>query len=153
MALSPFVSPLEAHLGYWLRFVSNHVSHAFSLKLRARDVTVAEWVVMRELFDPGGLSPSVLADRIGMTRGAVSKLAERLIAKGLIDRRSSRDDRRYQTLALTASGRALVPRLAALADRNDEEFFGALPPAVRRTIETALKDIVRRHDLKMVPVE
>lgn len=24
------VSPLEAHLGDWLRFVSNHGSHAFS---------------------------------------------------------------------------------------------------------------------------
>lgn len=153
MPRSPVISPLEAHLGYWLRFVSNHVSHAFSLKLRARDVTVAEWVVMRELFDPEELAPSKLADRIGMTRGAVSKLAERLIAKGLIGRRSSSDDRRYQALALTASGRALVPRLAALADRNDEEFFGALSPAVRRTIETALKDIVRRHDLKSVPTE
>jgi DNA-binding MarR family transcriptional regulator len=153
MARPSVVSPLEAHLGYWLRFVSNHVSHAFSLKLRARDVTVAEWVVMREMFDSEELSPSALADRIGMTRGAISKLAERLTAKGLIDRRSSSDDRRYQALALTASGRGLVPRLAALADRNDEEFFGALSPAVRHTIETALKDIVRRHELKTVPVE
>jgi len=153
MTRRPVVSPLKAHLGYWLRMVSNHVSHAFSLKLRKRGVTVAEWVVMRELFDPEDLSPSMLADRIGMTRGAISKLAERLIAKGLIDRHSSSEDRRYQALALTAAGRALVPRLAALADRNDAEFFGPLPPAVRRTIETALKDFVRRHDLKTVPME
>ena len=26
------VSELEAHLGYWLRFVSNHVSHSFQKK-------------------------------------------------------------------------------------------------------------------------
>jgi len=27
------VSALEDHLGYWLRYVSNQVSHAFSLKV------------------------------------------------------------------------------------------------------------------------
>ena len=153
MSRSAVVNPLEAHLGYWLRFVSNHVSHAFSLKLRARGITVAEWVVMREMFDAEGLAPSVLADRIGMTRGAISKLADRLIEKELLVRRSSDTDRRCQTLELTVAGRALVPRLAALADRNDEEFFGALPLAVRKTIEAAMKDIVRRHDLKTMPVE
>ena len=45
------LSPLESHLGYWLRYVSNHVSHAFALKVAARGVTVAEWVVLRELYD------------------------------------------------------------------------------------------------------
>ena len=33
------VSLLEAHLGYWLRFVSNQVSHSFSLKLGERGVS------------------------------------------------------------------------------------------------------------------
>jgi hypothetical protein len=30
------LSSLESHLGYWIRYVSNHVSHAFALKLGAR---------------------------------------------------------------------------------------------------------------------
>ncbi len=98
------LSPLEQHFGYWLRYVSNHVSHAFSLKLAARGVTVAEWVVLRQLFDAES-APSALADRLGMTRGAISKLADRLIAKDLITRRPSAGDRRFQTLALTRQGR------------------------------------------------
>jgi hypothetical protein len=36
------VSELTAHLGYWLRHVSDHVSHAFARKLASQDVTVAE---------------------------------------------------------------------------------------------------------------
>jgi len=147
------VSPLEAHLGYWLRYVSNQVSHAFGQKLAARDVTVAEWVVMREAYDSDAVVPSALADRLGMTRGAISKLADRLIAKGLLSRRSGGSDRRFQTLALTGEGRALVPRLSALADRNDEEFFGHLTPALRATIEAEMKTIVRRHGLKAAPVD
>ena len=146
-------SDLETHLGYWLRFVSNHVSHAFSLKLQARDVTVAEWVMLRELFNGDGTSPSALADRLGMTRGAISKLADRLIAKDLIKRTASSEDRRQQTLSLTAAGRELVPALAELADRNDAEFFGHLAQCERAALEKMLRDIVRRHDLKTIPTE
>jgi DNA-binding MarR family transcriptional regulator len=147
------VSGLEAHLGYWLRYVSNHVSHAFSGKLDALGITVAEWVVLRQLYDEDAVAPSAIAERIGMTRGAISKLVDRLIAKSLVSRKTEKDDRRYQSLSLTAQGRALVPKLAALADRNDEEFFGHLSRGERRTIEDAMKDIVKRLALRSVPTE
>lgn len=149
----PKISPLEAHLGYWLRYVSNHVSHAFARKLEARGVTVAEWVVLRELYDEEALAPSVVAERIGMTRGAVSKLADRLVAKALVARAAQGRDRRYQALSLTGPARALVPGLAALADSNDEEFFGHLAPAERAALAEAMKDIVRRLGLGAVPVD
>jgi DNA-binding MarR family transcriptional regulator len=147
------VSPLAAHLGYWLRFVSNQVSHAFRRKIAARGVTAAEWVVLRTLLDEAAMAPSTLAERLGMTRGAISKLADRLAAKALIARTADRNDGRSHRLALTAKGRRLAPHLAALADANDAEFFGHLSTGERAAIEAAMRDIVRRHGLKAVPVE
>lgn len=88
-----------------------------------------------------------------MTRGGISKLADRLVAKGLVTRTADDEDRRYQALALTAQGRALVPVLARLADENDDEFFGDLSAADRKKIESVMRDIVRRRGLKTVPVE
>ena len=38
------VSPLEKHVGYWLRYVSNQVSYAFRARIEENGVTVAEWV-------------------------------------------------------------------------------------------------------------
>ncbi len=146
-------SPLQAHLGYWLRFVSNHVAHAFARTVQARGVTVAEWVVLRALFDHADpITPSRLAADLGLTRGAVSKLTDRLAAKALLTRTTAAHDRRYQAVALTPAGLALVPELAALADRNDTIFFGHLAPADRAALEHALQDIVRRHDLRGVPI-
>lgn len=110
------VSSLEAHLGYWLRFVSNHVSHAFKVKVERHGVTVAEWVVMRALFDEDGIKPSELSEKIGLTRGAISKLLDRLANKNLVIIRGDAVDRRAQAITLSASGRRLVPKLAALAD-------------------------------------
>ncbi len=146
-------SELTAHLGYWLRFVSNHVSQAFARKVEARGVTVAEWVVMRDLFDVEAMAPSRLAERIGMTRGAITKLVDRLVAKELMTRTADPTDGRAQTLALTPAGRALVPELAALADANDSEFFGALPPEDRAALTRILRGIVERRGLTRVPVD
>ena len=118
MPSSQPVSDLTDHVGFWLRMVSNHVSHAFAAKLADKEVTVAEWSLMRALYGKEPMPPSRLADAMGMSRGAITKLANRLIAKLLVIREASVDDGRAQTLALTDRGSALVPDLAALADRN-----------------------------------
>jgi DNA-binding MarR family transcriptional regulator len=152
-ASDPTVSDLKRHVGFWLRFVSNHVSHGFARRLLKSGVTVAEWVVMREMFDDEETSPGVLAERMGMTRGGVSKLVDRLVTKRLVTRRDRSDDRRFQSIALTAAGRRLIPQLAALADENDEEFFHPLSSAERAALMAAMKKLVEAHGLQTVPTE
>ena len=139
-------------MGFWLRFVSNHVSHAFKLKVEAHGVTVAEWVVLRALFDTDNVNPSEVAEKLGMTRGAISKLVDRLVAKRLVKCTVERGDRRFQSLALTPGGRKLVPILANLADQNDAEFFGRLTDEQRSSLIALLKDIVRERELRDLPV-
>lgn len=152
-AMNSNTSDLESHLGYWLRFISNHVSHAFRLKVESHGVTVAEWVVLRTLFDLDAVNPSQLAEKIGMTRGAISKLVERLVHKGLMLCRTSKADRRYQNVTLSASGRKLVPALAELADQNDHEFFGHLDERERAQLFGVLGNIVQARGLKQLPME
>jgi DNA-binding MarR family transcriptional regulator len=149
----PAVSDLETHLGYWLRFVSNHVSLGFKRGVEAEGVTVAEWVALRRLYDVEQTSPSDLAARMGMTRGAVSRLVERLVGKELVHRAASPDDGRAQIIALTESGRRLVPRLAAIADRNDAGFFAHLSAQESRFLMDLMRKTVRLHGLTSLPVD
>lgn len=146
-------SQLTDHLGYWLRMVSNHVSQAFARRVEDHGVTVAEWVVLRQLHDAEALAPSQLAERLGLSRGAISKLAERLIAKGLAARASHATDGRSHTLSSTPAGRALIPDLAALADENDAEAFGALSPEDRRTLGELLRRIAMARGLSTPPID
>lgn len=146
-------SSLQDHLGYWLRYVSNHVSHAFRRKLEGRGVTVAEWVILRALYGQNAAVPSKVAGSLGMTRGAISKLVDRLMDKRLVTRKSNRKDRRFQSVALTVQGAALVPELAALADQNDHEFFGGLSEPERRALGRVMKKLVRLNNLKTIPTE
>jgi len=152
MSPKPSVPPLGAHLGYWLRFVSNHVSYAFARKLADKGVTAAEWVVLHELYGESAVAPSSLAERLGLSRGAISKLAERLIQKKLILREDSAADLRAHTLTLTSAGRALVPILTAIAAENDAEFFGDMTARERAALERVLKSLVARHGLKSIPI-
>src|SRR5271154_4018433 len=94
-------SELTTHIGFWMRLISNHVSYAFARRLETSGVTVAEWVVLREMY--GGddtTSPSAVAELTGLTRGAVSKLISRVLGKGLVTRKESSSDRRYQDVEL-----------------------------------------------------
>jgi DNA-binding MarR family transcriptional regulator len=147
------VSDLKAHTGFWLRFLSNHVSHAFARKLQGTGVTVAEWVLLREMYDREEIAPSVLADLTGMTRGAASKLIDRLLAKQLVTRQDRTDDRRFQDVALSSTGRKLIPSLAAIADQNDQEFFSLLSRAEREALIATLNKLVRTHQLHRFPTE
>jgi MarR family transcriptional regulator, lower aerobic nicotinate degradation pathway regulator len=153
MTRSPTASPLEAHLGYWLRLLSNHVSHGFKRRVEAHGATVAEWVVLRKLLDLGASAPSQIAEALGMTRGAISKLDDRLAAKGLIEIGASELDGRQQVVALTRRGRDLVPRLAALADENDAAFFGVLDDGEQATLRRLLAKLIGAHQLAGTPID
>ena len=153
MKQDPSVSPLKSHLGYWMRVVSFHVSHAFRMKLEASGVTVAEWVVLREMFDSDTMAPSAVAERLAMTRGAISKLVDRLEEKSLLKRSAGTEDRRFQSISLTRQGRVLVPKLAKLADENDKQFFKHLNPADRDQLMRILRETVRVHGLKENPIQ
>lgn len=151
VAESP-VSALEDHLGYWLRAVSNQVSQAFQAKVEQEGVTVAEWVVLRALYTHSA-KPSELAEQIGRTRGAVSKLLDRLVAKGLVAVADDAHDRRAQLVTLRPAGRHLVPKLAALADANDAAAFGHLPARARKELRKTLEGLATHLGIVAAPIE
>lgn len=147
------VSDLTEHTGYWLRMVSNAVSQDFARRVAGEGVTVAEWTFLRSLYDIEAMSPSALADGLGMTRGAISKLADRLVDKGLIARVDDPDDRRAQSLSLTTAGRRKVPVLAQIADCNDADYFSVLSVEERSAFDNLLKVLAGRRGLKTVPLD
>ena len=147
------VARLEDHLGFWLRLVSNQVSQAFAARIEAQGVSVAEWVMLRTLYAAAPQAPSRLAEAMGMTKGGITKLADRLIAKRLVVRRADPGDARAQTLSLTPAGTRLVPELAALADANDRDFFGALAPVERKALGAALRRLAAGFSNAPLPLD
>ena len=147
------ISHLESHLGYWLRLVSNYVSHDFNKKLKERGFAIAEWVLLRLIYESQEMTPGNLAEVTGMTRGAVTKVIDKLLEKDLVLRIESLKDRRFQHLRLTRKGQHLVPSLAKLADENEHVYFSFLSKEEQKQIIHMLKRVAERHQLGKIPID
>lgn len=147
------ISDLESHLGYLLRRISNAVSDEFARSLQSRRTSVAEWVLLRHLWDLGQATPGEMAEALTMTRGAISKIVDKLQSKNWIRSRIKPEDNRAQLLSLTGAGRRVVPKLAEIADRNDEKFFAVLDGDEKTALRNLLGKLASHHQIREVPVE
>ncbi|OYO02975.1 hypothetical protein CGZ96_02110 [Enemella evansiae] len=94
--------------------------------LRGVDLTASEYAVTSVLADSDGLTPSMVAARIGLPRSTMTTLIAGLERRGLLAR-SSAADRRSAHLWLTAAGRvvhdqavaAVIARWWPVRDRLD----------------------------------
>lgn len=147
-------STIKSHIGYQLRLVSNAVSLSFAKKLSTHEVTVAEWVILRKMYGRNEIiSSSMIAKFTGLTRGAVSKLIDRLVNKNLITRSESKIDRRYHEIKLTTKATELVPILATIADENDQLFFAELSSVEQETLTEILIKLSQIHQLNTNPIK
>ncbi len=80
--------------------------------------------------DPGA-SPSKLADRLGLARSAVARAISTLEDRGLVLRRSDRQDRRVMHLTITDAGRGRIE----LFERELARYFGSVAPSVQELLD------------------
>ncbi len=147
------IAGLESHLGYWLRRVSNAVSGAFSRALQEKQTSVAEWVLLRELHERGESQPCELADTLGLTRGAVSKIVDKLEGKDWVQTEANQGDSRFRLLSLTRAGRQSLPILAGLADQNEDRFFKCLSARERNVMRELLVKLAQHNHIHDVPTD
>lgn len=101
-------------------------------------MTPSQAEVLRVLRDHGPLTLNALGGLLVCETGnSPSRLVERLVTQGLVQRDTDPDDRRYLALSLTAEGKALSKRIVAAEEvlHNSIEQLVAGQP-VDETITT-----------------
>jgi DNA-binding MarR family transcriptional regulator len=98
-------------------------------RLAAHDppLTVTQLLVL-EAAAAGGVGGAELARSAAVTPAAVSQLVGGLEAAGLLERMRVEDDRRRQTLVLTAEGRSALRSARLALRRGLEPLLAPLPP-------------------------
>lgn len=105
------------------------------------DLTFSQAHILRLLEPQRPLPMSALAERLICDASNVTGLADRLEARGLVERRAAEGDRRVKALAITPAGAALRKRvmqvmteppaaIAALSDEDKEALRDILSRAV-----------------------
>lgn len=101
-----------------LCFAVYSAGHAFTRfykpRLDALDLTYPQYLVFLVLWEKDDLTVKALGDRLFLDSGTITPLIKRLEARGLVDRRRDEDDERQVRIRLTAEGRALKAKAAAI---------------------------------------
>jgi DNA-binding MarR family transcriptional regulator len=109
------------------------------------DLTPMEFAVMayinRDVGEPD-IDQSSLAERMGIDRNNTSLLVERLVSKGLLERREHAVDRRVRLLRLTPRGEKLHRRLYPQAFAGQQRILAALKPAEQELLLDLLVRVI-----------
>ena len=112
-------------------------------RVRALNMTRAQWAVLSRLELREGIKQSELADVLDIKPITLTRLIDRLCANGLVERRLDPDDRRVKRLYLTPAARPVVERLAQLGDELMANVLAGLEP---RAVESMLKHLARTKE-------
>lgn len=132
----------ERSLLIWLRLarVYQKVDHASAERLRAWDLSVAQFDALAQIRAAEGLMQQELADRLLVTKGNISQLIDRLAARGLIRRQQ---EGRASRLYLTDTGRDLMNEVVPGQETFIAEQFGGMNATERATLLSALRRVER----------
>lgn len=108
---------------------------------RSADLSVPQFRAMVFLYRQPGSSLSDVAEHIGLTLPSISKMIDKLVARKLVRRETSRDDRRYITLTLTARGRATLQFARQGTQMRVAAMLTPLSGAERRLIMQAIQTL------------
>ena len=108
---------------------------------RPRGISSAQLFALQQIAEHPGASVNDLAALTFTHQSSVSVVVQRLVAEGLVIRTVAADDRRRQSLELTAPGRRLLRRAPAAVQQRLIDAISALSAADRRALAGSLSKV------------
>lgn len=106
-------------------------------------LTPRQFAVLLTVSQNEGLSQTNLVERTGIDRSTLADIIRRMIKKGLIQRRRTKEDARAYAVRLTEEGNRVLRAADPIARRVDEKVLSVLTPTERERFLQDLNKIVR----------
>ena len=113
-------------------------SDVFQGEMGEGDLTPRQYAVLVAVSQNEGLSQTNLVEKTGVDRSTLADIVRRMLKKGLLQRRRTKDDARAYAVKLTDEGWRILKAADPLAKRVDEKILAALPNPQR---ERFLQDL------------
>ncbi len=111
---------------------------ARSISAVADAVTLPQFRLLVVLHSRGLLKHADLAEILGVTPSTASRMVDRLVTVGLVERQNNPDSRREIVLALTKDGSRIVKQVTARRRREIAKIVARMPDDARRGMVDAL---------------
>lgn len=118
---------LRSYLPYLLNRVGFAVTDTFGETLADASLTVPSWRVLAVLMSDGVVRIGELAALTSIELSTLSRLVNALQKRGLVVRKTAKNDARVVNVALTARGRSVTAALVPQAEELERRLLAGMP--------------------------
>jgi DNA-binding MarR family transcriptional regulator len=133
---------LEKSSLHLLHRVCQCADDLFQLEMAGLGLTPRQFAVLLVVSRDEGLSQTELVERTGIDRSTLADLVQRMLKKGLLQRRRSRQDARAYSVRLTEQGWSSLRTAEPVARRIDQRLLAVLPGKRAEEFLSSLNTIV-----------
>jgi DNA-binding MarR family transcriptional regulator len=134
---------LTRRLGYLFKHAQLRLYELTSAALEPYGVDGRDLAVMVVLAGNEHASQLQLARRLGVDRTTMVALLDGLERRNLVARRAHAEDRRKNTVELTATGRDVLDKASRAAEEAERRFLAPLPELDARRLREILQALIR----------
>ena len=106
----------------------------------------SDFRVLEVLLHKGPLPVNVIGPKVNLTPGSISVAVDRLLAKGLVSRTESAEDRRVRVVALTPRGKSVITPVFRAHVETMEKVFAGLSRHELQQLEQQLKRVGKQAE-------
>jgi len=116
---------------------------ATSVREVESQVTLTQYRTLVVLQSRGPQTLQALAAELQVVPSTATRMCDRLVKKGLVERRSVAEDRREVELRITTDGAAIVSAVSRARRRELRKIVGRMSSSSRSTLVPALEEFAR----------
>ena len=118
-------------------------SDIFQGEMGTGDLTPRQYAVLVAVSQNQGVSQTHLVDKTGVDRSTLADIVRRMLKKGLLQRRRTKEDARAYSVKLTEEGWKVLKAADPLAKKVDDKILSVLPGQQRERFLQDLNLIVK----------
>jgi MarR family transcriptional regulator, temperature-dependent positive regulator of motility len=103
----------------------------FHAEMQDGDLTPRQYAVLLTVAANEGISQTGLVERTGVDRSTLADIVRRMLKKGLLQRRRTKEDARAYAVKLTEEGKRMLRGAEPVTDRVDSRILEAIPAKQR----------------------
>jgi DNA-binding MarR family transcriptional regulator len=146
MKREPAAGRLDRSAIHLLHRAGQCAGEVFQGEIGESDLTPRQYAVLVSVSQNEGLSQTDLVERTGVDRSTLADIVRRMLKKGLLHRRRTKDDARAYAVRLTEEGWRVLRACEPLVKRVDDRILQSLPAKQRDQFLADLAAIIDMLD-------
>jgi len=130
---------LKGSPGHLLRRAQQYAHDLYSKDVGAAGPTPRQFEVLHVVSQNPQLSQTDLVRHTGIDRSTLADMIARMIKKGLLSRKRTKEDARANAVSITPAGRRMLKAADAKVNKSDREVLSVLPKAQQAAFMKSLK--------------